>query len=190
MPHPREENRAREIISPRHDPRKAKEGATGGFRASPKWEDRGILATTIGVLGSRIPLDNRRRKTAWSARTEARSFCRLSVIRQPTMDERDYRTSDSDSPTMPGTGSFGDHGAAAAAQTPPPPSNVPVSDAPTLPHGTIPKGSSPVPISGSQYTATPASIAAFVALQPGFVFAGRYEILRVLGQGGMGAVYQ
>ncbi len=101
------------------------------------------------------------------------------------MNEHDDRANDSDRPTMPGTHRGGDH-AAAAAQTPPPLSNPPLSDAPTMP------GASPAmpyvfqpPAAASQD-----NISAFHALQPGVVFGGRYEILRVLGQGGMGAVYQ
>ena len=92
------------------------------------------------------------------------------------MDDRGHRSHDSDSPTM-GMG----HGAGAAAQTPPPASNAP-SDASTMQHAPV----SPPPVSSGAAS----SISAFVQLQPGFVFGGRYEILHVLGQGGMGAVYQ
>jgi serine/threonine protein kinase/tetratricopeptide (TPR) repeat protein len=79
---------------------------------------------------------------------------------------------------MPGLGDR----PAAAALTPPPLSNAP-SDALTLQHSTPAPGWSPLSSAAS-------SISAFVQLQPGFVFGERYEILRVLGQGGMGAVYQ
>ena len=96
------------------------------------------------------------------------------------MDDRDHRSHDSDSPTMPG---LGDRRPAAAALTPPPLSNAPSSDAPTMQHNTpIP------PPSGASSAAS--SISAFISLQTGSIFAGRYEIMRVLGQGGMGAVYQ
>jgi len=100
------------------------------------------------------------------------------------MDHRDNRAHDSDSPTMPGTSRLGDD-VGAAAQTPPP-----LSDAPTLAHHTQ-SPASPTPHSvGPASSIAASSIAAFLSLQPGVVFGGRYEILRVLGQGGMGAVYQ
>jgi len=99
------------------------------------------------------------------------------------MDHRDKRAHDSDSPTMPGTSRPGDD-AAAAAMTPPP-----LSDAVTMPQTPVP-GSPPPPPSAYASSAAATSIAAFLGLQPGVVFGGRYEILRVLGQGGMGAVYQ
>src|SRR5262245_25540256 len=99
------------------------------------------------------------------------------------MDHRDKRAHDSDSPTMPGTGRLGDD-VAAASLTPPPP-----SDAATIAHHGPPL-TPPSPASGYVSSAATTSIAAFLGLQPGVIFGGRYEILRVLGQGGMGAVYQ
>ena len=110
--------------------------------AFPKDRFRGILLAYRGAGFSNSP-----------RQPEANGcLCRRIEARSPAgspnpgkrMDERDHRGNDSDSPTMPGTRLPGDV-VGAGALTPPPLSNAPLSDAPTLPQGTPLPGASPAP---------------------------------------------